>query len=134
MRRIWSPRGPRVEMLRNIGEQSRLPTVWQPTMETIWWSAIPATMAGVNPTSMWRPYTKLATALYGLMVPSGYVPGAGEDGRSWSLKIHGGGRRGPDCFSENLFWVFFVRCGDVFVISFLFEVSYKICICTAVNQ
>lgn len=130
--RIWSSDGSGVVMLANLGEHSRQPMIWRPTMETIWWSSIPTTIAGDNPTSMWRPFIKLAAALHVLLVSSGFVPGPGEDGRSSSLQFPGGGR-GPDCFLKKLFKVFSVRCRDFIVIVFSFEVRLVICTCTAVK-
>jgi hypothetical protein len=66
------------------GEHSRWPKFWRPTLMTSWWSLSKPAMAEASSTSMWRPLFELAAAPPFLSVPSGVVPGTGEDGRRLS--------------------------------------------------
>jgi hypothetical protein len=76
---------PGVMMRLNHGEHSWCPSIWRPTLTTIWWSAMLAMQAGCSSTSKRRPSSELVTAFPFLSAPSGSIPGAGEDGRGSSL-------------------------------------------------
>lgn len=117
------PRGlasgcPGVLVPQNHGEHSRWPKIWLPTLVTSGWSLSKPATADASSTSMWRPLLELAAAFLFLSVPSGVVPGAGEDGRGLS-SCYSSKCRGPDCFFQDLFEVFVVKVRDWFV-NFLF--------------
>lgn len=118
-------------MPQDFGEHSRRPEIWRPTLMTIWWSPTLATMAGASSTSKWRPFVELAAAFIFLSVPSGLVPGTGEDGRGLSSQFSGGGR-GPDCFFKFYFRVFSVRNRGWFLIVLLFRNPVVNCTYSAV--
>lgn len=68
-----------VVMPQKQGKHSRWPKLWRPTQMTSWWSLLKPAMAEASSTSMWRPFFELAAAFLFLSVPSGVVPGTGED-------------------------------------------------------
>ena len=116
---IWCCRG--VLMPINHGEQSRRPKFGRPTQMTNWWSSSKPAVASASPTSKWRPLLELAAALPVLPTPSGFVPGAGENGRGLSSR-YSGECRGPDCVFQEIFEVFLVKVRDWTVIFFFFEI------------
>lgn len=128
-RHDWRLGCPGVAMLQT-GEHTRRPLFWRPTLMTSWWSSSPVMHAGVSSTSRRRPYFELVAALHFLLMPSGLVPGAGEDGRGGSSSFTGG-CGGPNCVSLILFRVLFVRSRDLLVFVFSCEVPTVICTCTA---
>jgi hypothetical protein len=74
-----------------------------------------------------RPCRGLAAAPHFLPAPSGFVPGAGEEGRCLR-PVCLGGVEGPDCFLDLWFRVFSVNVQDCFLIAVIFEVLAVICI------
>lgn len=91
--------------------------VCRPTLMAIWWSRCsPVWIPGDPSTSIWRPLVTLVMALDVYSVPSGVVPGIGEDGHGASARIVGGGG-GLDCFFHFLFRVLFVISRGLIVIS-----------------
>lgn len=113
------------------GEQSRWPKFWRPTLMTNWWSpSKPAMIAEASSTSMRRPLFEFTAAFPFLSVPSGFVPGSGEDGCKLS-SCFSGECKGPDCVFLFIFRVLFVKARGCFVFSLSFRVPDVLCMCTA---
>jgi hypothetical protein len=89
-------------------------------------------MAGASSTSKWRPFVELAAAFIFLSVPSGLVPGTGEDGRGLSSQFSGGAR-GPDCFFKFCLRVFSVRNMGWFMIVLFFRIPVVNCTYSAAS-
>jgi hypothetical protein len=88
-------------------------------MTNRWSLSKPALKA--SSTSKRRSPIELAAALPVLLVPSGFVPGTGEDGRGLS-SCFSGNCKGPDCFFQNLCKVFPEKVRDCVAI-FLYWMS-----------
>ena len=115
-------------VMLQIGVHTRRPC-WRPTLKTIRWSMKLVLKTSVNPTSVWRPFSKLAMMTPFPPVPSGFVPGAEADGRCSSL-LFVGGSRGLDCFYQTHVGSCLLKVGTV-VIFLLLRVPSVICRCTA---
>lgn len=100
-----------------------------PTLIAIRWLPKPVMKTG-DSTSRWRPDEGLTATPFFSPVPSGIVPGAGDEGRCTD-PLCAGGREGLDCFFLILFSVRFLKSRGDFVLVLLVEVPAVTCTCTA---
>jgi len=77
-----------------------------------------------------RPLGSSSAAIFGGLVPSGFVPGDEVAGRDWKRRRELGGD-GPDGFSVSCFRVLFAKSEDLVVFSFFVDVLYVKCNTTA---
>jgi hypothetical protein len=90
-----------------------------PTLKAIWWPLSSVSMSDVSSTSVRRPYAELSMAFFVVSVPSGVVPGAGDDGHGRSsLSFTCGG--GPDCIFSFIFRVLARKVRDCVIVFVLF--------------
>jgi hypothetical protein len=74
-----------------------------------------------------RFFWRSATAYYGCVEASGFVPASAHDGCVVDLRLGGRAREGPDCFSLFLSEVFSANNRDLYVYSDLmgsFVITY----------
>ena len=99
----------------------------RPTLEAIWWLSSPE-FFGICSTSLWRPFVELAAAFDVSSVSSGLVPDAEDGGHGLSSLFLVVGR-GPNCFSNFLCRVFYVKVRGLVVIPVFLLVPTVKCTC-----
>jgi len=90
------------------------------------WQPLQMPSMASNQPPMRRPSVGFLTAIFGLRLPSGFVPGEIKDGRRWS-PCCGGGEEGLDCFLFLSFRVLYVKFQDCFVTVLSFAILYAYC-------